>query len=647
MLKHHFALRLCLFLGLLVLAGVAALAWLLTHTSSQALLQQTGEGARDSAEVVARVIKHEMLEGRAKELCATFCQITGDTRLENLWLFRPDGRLVVSSKKGHHTAQGEAGQVCRSCHGKVGSADLRKGRSWSRVALAGEQKVRAAVHLPNEPACHRCHSARNPLLGVLVADAPLTHARVTAKKMTLWSLSAAGVLFLLLCLALFLLVERMVHKPLKTLEATMGRLVAGDRHSHLPVLGEDEIGHLAEGFNFMAADMEEKVERLEALATSDYLTGLFNHRAFQERLKTEISRAQRYAHPCSLLLVDIDHFKRVNEAHGYQAGDEVLKQLAGLLQANLRESDIAGRYGGEEFAALLPESDLAEAQAVAERMRAAVQGQAFMVSAAESISLAGAEPLRLTVSIGLAGFPADSSQPEGVVMAAEVALLRAKHISRNLVCAYGALAPLGDADDPYLLHRCLKEASAESAAALVEEMEARDPYLQGHSRRVAELALETAQQIGLSPKEQECLRLAALLHDIGKIGIPLEILDKPDGLTQVERQFINSHPAVGGAILKTIGRLAGLAPVVVHHHERYDGGGYPDGLRAENIPLLARILAATDAVDAMLSDRPYRPALTLSQAMAELQGNSGSQFDPAIAGALTAVLHRKAAVAAV
>jgi diguanylate cyclase (GGDEF)-like protein len=455
------------------------------------------------------------------------------------------------------------------------------------------------------------------------------------------SLLSGLTFFALIVLSMIWLLNRLVSRRLKVLEGKMQRLAAGELETRLPPFGNDEIGRIAAGFNCMAEALEEKIERLEALATTDYLTSLLNHRGFQEKLEDEACRARRYCRPFSLLMIDIDHFKKINEAHGHQAGDEILKELALHILGNCRESDRMARYGGEEFAIILPETNAAEALALAERLRAAVEDQPFTVTNGTE------EPVWLTISVGVASFPDDSTQPEGLLMAAELALLRAKHLSRNTVCTYSALARLGKIDDPYLLHRYLQEGTVDSIIALVEVMENRDPYVQGHSRRVAELALKIGERLKLSEAPLESLRVAGLLHDVGKIGIPVGILEKPSALTEDERRYVQTHPGVGGAILSTLSNLEELVPLIVHHHEHYDGNGYPDGMKGEEIDLLARILAAADAADAMLSPRPYRPALSLEHALSEVQRQSGAQFDPDVSEALAEVLKErmKAAVA--
>ncbi|NIM04456.1 MAG: diguanylate cyclase [Armatimonadetes bacterium] len=631
MTKGNLALKLGLILGILVTAGLAIATALLICTAYSALTQQTAVTALDSTNIVKEGIARKLREEKSIEIVADFCRVTRETDIESLFLFDAEGRLVASAINGEPAPMSEERGEYRALLGRRGAkvlkADEVGSEAWLISGPDGRQKMRTVVEVDNWP--------KDGSMGLLVSDVSLGPAQQAARDMLSRTLLSGGAVFILLILTMAWLMERMVYRPLRTVDEKMARLAAGELQARVPSLGNDEMGRIADGFNQMAEALEEKMERLEALATTDYLTSLLNHRGFQERLEGEACRAQRYCRSFSLLMLDIDNFKRVNDRYSHQAGDEVLKQAALHILGNCRESDSVARYGGEEFAVILPETDGSEAQALAEKLRAAVDDQPFTVTGAR-------EPVRLTVSVGVASFPTDSTQPEGLLMAADLALLRSKSISHNIVSSYSALSRLGKIDDPYLLHRYLEEGTVESLIALVEVMENRDPYVQGHSRRVTELALEIGARISLSEAELESLRLAGLLHDIGNIGIPVGILNKPSALTEDEWRFVRTHPPVGGAILNGVEGLQEIIPVVVHHHERYNGAGYPAGLKGEDIPLLSRVLAAADAVIAMLSPRPYRPAFTFEEVVEEVYRQAGEQFDPTVAGALVRILREKA-----
>ena len=639
MLKKHLALRLNLVQGLLVLAGITTVSGLLIFTASRQLLLQTREMVLESAGIAASAIKHEMLKNQNLPIRETFAGITRDTALEELVLLNGEGKLVDSLRQGESTFMPEMMLTCGSCHTRGITEVLSSHRVTSDAWLVHKSEqishLRAIIHIKNGPACHRCHGRKARILGVLMGDYSISRVERTQQKMLLWAVIGGFSTFVLLSLSLAALVNRWVHLPLSKLDQSMSVLASGNLTARVPALGEDEIGRIAAGFNYMASALEDKVSRLESLATTDYLTSLVNHRGFQERLASEANRSKRYGRPLSLLIVDVDHFKRINDSRGHQAGDIVLRELSKVLRSNCRELDVPTRYGGEEFAIILPETDSAGAVALAERMRRAIEEHVFPVA---KTNLA-----RVTVSIGAATFPQDSAHPDGLVMAADLAMFRAKSISRNLVCTYSKLARLGEADDPYLLHRSLKEGTVEAVVGLVESMEQRNAHSRGHSRRVANLALEVAAQLKLSEAERESLRLAALLHDLGKIGLPVELLTKPTPLTEEERLFVQSHPGVGGSLLKTIGWLAGLVPVIVHHHERFDGSGYPAGLKGEEIPLLSRILAVVNAADIVLSAQHDQGPPALEKVIAEIEQEAGRQFDPDVAEALAKVLKQQCA----
>ena len=646
MFRRHLAIKLNLVIGLLVLTGLAAAAYILICTSSRALSQQAENLAVDSRNLVLGTIRHEMLSyvgdsPGSSGLNEVLPLITRNTCVEELALYSPDGKLVVNARRGKQLPRYQPEVQCDICHQGInlsGSGTSPQMDSEWRLVSEGKKVMRSLIHIRNEPACYRCHKQSEKVLGVLDSVISLSLVEETQGQMIRWSFISGGVIFILMSLCLTWLVNRLVHRPLKTVDSGMARLAGGQLESRLPSLGEDEIGHIAKGFNYMADALEEKVRRLEGLATTDFLTALLNHRAFRDRLDEETSRANRYLRPFSLLMLDIDHFKRINDHYGHQAGDDILRQLGEILRRSFRESDITARYGGEEFAVVLLETAGESAKAQAERLRVAVESHIFLIN--------NKTTLRLTISVGAADYPTDSNQADGLIMAADAALLRAKRISRNLVCSYSEISRPDRSDDPYQLQSFLEERTVESMVNLVHMMEDRDPFQRGHSRRVEELSREIGKRMLLSEGEEEALRLAALLHDIGKIGLPVGILDKPGALTEDERQLMRTHPGVGGAILGAVAWLVKIVPVVIHHHERYDGAGYPGALRGDETPLLSRILAAADTADAMLSTRPYRAAFCIEDVINELQRGAGTQFDPIVAEALVQYLSGRVMVQA-
>ena len=357
--------------------------------------------------------------------------------------------------------------------------------------------------------------------------------------------------------------------------------------------------------------------RAMRLALTDPLTGLGNHRAFHERLQRELVAAEAEDVPLSLCLLDVDDFKRrVNDRFGHPAGDRVLAQIA----SRLRHHGEAFRLGGDEFALLLPSEDenasLTVASAIVERL------EALQLEHVGSV----------TISAGVATFPAHAATRDELVRLADSALYWAKEHGRNRVRVYRPdvveLAEL-----KHLAAGPDRAARFRAAASLAKAVDARDTYTGSHSERVADLAARIAQRLGCDDEQVELTRLAGSLHDLGKLAIPEEILRKPGPLTDAERLVLERHPQIGFRMLESLG-VNPVAEWVLHHHERWDGAGYPDGLAGEEIPLGARIIFVADAFDAMTSDRVYRRRLSIEDALAELECCGGTQFDPAIVAAL-------------
>lgn len=459
----------------------------------------------------------------------------------------------------------------------------------------------------------------------------------------------ATLVALLVCLALAAVIGRMMagifSRPIIKLAEATQKVAQGDFTAQVAVKGARELKALAESFNHMTHSLYEQHEQLVALSNTDFLTKLHNHCYFQDRLRQETNRALRYRRPLSLVVFNIDHFRTINNIYGHHGGDDLLQQLAHLLQQHLRENDIITRYGGEEFAVIMPETNAESALETADRLRRLVQENKFIIASREDRPQA-----LLTVSGGVASLPVDSGDKDGLVMAVELAVLRAKSMSRNRVCRFAE----GDLNstrlDPAQIHKLLQDASLAAVESLAQALDARDYYTRGHSENVTRVALAIAQEMNLPKDAQTKLRTAALLHDIGKIGVPDQILNKKGSLTHHEMELIRSHPSIGAAILAKAPMLADVIPVIIAHHERYDGKGYPTGLAGERIPQLARVLTVADSFDAMISFRPYRDAMSIEQALEEIRRHCGIQFDPEVVAAFERIygnLSQEAALAAV
>ena len=361
-------------------------------------------------------------------------------------------------------------------------------------------------------------------------------------------------------------------------------------------------------------------ERAVAQASEDGLTGLLNHRVFQMRLEDEINRARHSGRGLALLMIDLDNFGAINNTYGHQAGDATLITIAGILRESIRAADVAARYGGDEFAVVLPETEMDEALRIAERIRAGI---------ATCTIMEGHALIRVGASLGVAACPYHAGGREELVRAADQAAYAAKHAGKGRVGRpEHAVLPLDR--DPAVLAAQLEHANLATVEALAAAVDAKDPYTRGHSQRVSAYAAALATALGLSMADIARVRLAGLLHDVGKIGIPDAILAKTEALSDDEIAVIRQHPVIGERMLVGVPFLRDILPAVRHHHERWDGTGYPDGLAGAAIPRDAAILMVADSFDAMMTSRTYRSSLPLAEARRRLREGSGAQFDPRV-----------------
>jgi diguanylate cyclase (GGDEF)-like protein len=376
--------------------------------------------------------------------------------------------------------------------------------------------------------------------------------------------------------------------------------------------------------------------RMQQAALTDPLTGLPNHGAIIMRIETELLHCQSSQRNCAIIFVDVDHFKRINDTWGHAAGDAALHTVGQRLHAGIRKHDYIGRYGGEEFAILLSDIDQSEALDLAERLRCSIAETPCLWQQAETQSVI---PIPLTASFGVATYPLDGLSARELLDMADTAMYTAKHTGRNRVCLPDDernMAPLtGDKNQQP------PQYSEQSVLQTISTMAAfHDQDTQAHANRMIRLAEATMQALGRSQDEIVLLRLAAQVHDIGKIGIPEAILQKPGPLTRNEWAVMRRHPQIGQQILtQAKGHFGLVSHIVVAHHERWDGEGYPYGLAQQEIPLGARLLSVIDTYDAMTSARPYRQALSRAAAREELQRCAGTQLDPQVVDAFLQVLH--------
>jgi diguanylate cyclase (GGDEF)-like protein len=413
--------------------------------------------------------------------------------------------------------------------------------------------------------------------------------------------------------------------PVRTGAAVWGALVVVATDPHEFAAGaEERLQEYADLIATAVANAEDRA-RLDREAATDPLTGLPNHRAFRARLAEEVSRAQRHDRPLTVALVDVDGFRELGDRAGLEAADAVLVEIGRLLGAALREEDVLARMGADEFGVIFVESDRHQALLVADRARRAV---------AEAPLL---HRLRATLSIGLCDLEAASSDDE-VLRRADAALFWAKEHGHDLCWLYDP-AVVRELDQRQRTRELDRSQALVGLRALARAIDAKDPATQEHAERVAALTVRLATARGWAPSRVALLRDAALLHDVGKIGVPDAILLKEGPLDEEEFAIVREHSVLGARIVGDVLDEEQIA-WIAGHHERPDGSGYPGALAGDDVPEGAGLLALADAWDVMVSDRSYSPPMTLDAALAEVRARAGTQFAAAAVEALEALALR-------
>ena len=359
--------------------------------------------------------------------------------------------------------------------------------------------------------------------------------------------------------------------------------------------------------------------KLYKQAITDALTGIFNRRHFDEKMSQEFKRAKRYARSLSVIIIDIDGFKTANDIHGHSFGDQMLIKATKIFSCVLREGDSIYRYGGDEFAMLLPETTKEGSIELAERLK--------NIFASDFSN--NKNRIHLSLSMGIASYPEDGNNDKGLIGAADQRMYYSKERGGNMVTAYDVLEYLGD-NTGQTLHTLI------NIANLMETKRGISFHGLNHSQGIRTLSIEIAHRLNMTDDKISLIEQASMLHDIGFISLPTHVLDKKESLSESEHNEIKKHPLIGEEIIDMFtqgshnNELGHVKQIVGQHHERLDGSGYPRGLKAKQIRSEARILAVTDTYNAMRSKRPYRDALPRTKALDEIKYLSGIHFDSEI-----------------
>jgi len=624
----------------LVPAG-AELAWVCDRTGAivrywrQADEDPSGPGARIEARQIAEAIKDlgpqaaETGLMRVADKVVLFARsAVGEDRQQPAgWLWV--GRFLGAQLLDDIGEAMEAGVVFVAAESLP--ADLAGEGSTSNVFWhAGQDRLAIAWLTPD---------AAGRTLGYLRAEIPVVHISRQAditRRIVLIILSLSVGLVLLVIMGTHILIAGPVVR-------LVGRLQKME-------LGQIDVENLTSDLHgeplVLARRLESAFDRLARISKTDELTGLANRRQFEEVLGLFYHQARRYNRPLSLIVMDIDFFKAVNDAGGHQAGDELLKIVAEKIERACRKADLPARIGGDEFAVLLPETSAPAAEGVAERIRQSVSEEQVITRSLR---------ISTTLSIGVADLNAGAiDSVEAMTSLADKALYVAKERGRNcLVQAHDLNGPVEDnsrreeSGKVDLLHKKLagldnrfKGLFVRAVEEIMDILEHRDPYMADHARKVQHYALLIAREMELPERVQKRIQIAAMLHDIGMVAMPDSVLLNPGGLDEAQLRMMQRHTLLSVRVMEGMEFLEQEIPAVRYHHERFDGKGYPEGLCGPAIPLTARILAVADAFDAMTSPRTFRQAKSCADAMVELQRGAGTQFDPVAVEAFIAVALR-------
>ncbi|KNY28767.1 diguanylate cyclase [Pseudobacteroides cellulosolvens] len=368
---------------------------------------------------------------------------------------------------------------------------------------------------------------------------------------------------------------------------------------------------------------------LRRLAITDDLTDVYNQRYFNASIFNELEKSKKKRKSLGLILIDVDNFKKYNDIYGHEMGDEVLKSTASLIKVAAGSENLVFRYGGDEFAVLLPNSDQFNTTRVADNIRREFESQRHFCYT-DGIGS------QISLSMGISQYPDLATNRDELMNQADMALYHSKNLGKNKIHFYQDVISRirkGISKDHQHLIGVFK--------TLLSTISAKDTYTLGHSERVSTYAVMLGEALNLGLNEISILQYAGLLHDIGKIEIPKTVLNKSSSLTCEEFELVKMHPVYSANILESLADIDQLVDFVKHHHEKYNGTGYPSGLYGSHISLGARILCIADSFDAMISERPYCSAMSADEALEELERCAGQHFDPELVEIFSSIMKAK------
>ena len=378
----------------------------------------------------------------------------------------------------------------------------------------------------------------------------------------------------------------------------------------------------------IALERAQQYEAAREQADRDFLTGLYGHRALQAELERALQAASRRGEALAIVAMDTDNFRLFNDTYGHSAGDQVLKMIAEHLAGLCQDNGLAARYGGDDFMVILPKAGREAAFAFAQSVQGWLSEKHFLAR--------GSQRIPISVSCGVAVFPEDGQKRHELVAVADANLYESKSLGGKII---------GRPKIQEQKAELRKLGTFDMLESLVIAIDNKDHYTKVHSKIVTECAVMLAQEIGHSEQVQKTLRIAGIVHDVGKICIPDRVLRKPGPLTAGEYEIVKQHVVIAEHLLVDLPDAEQVREAALNHHERFDGMGYPNRLEGKQIPLLGRIMAIADAYSAMVLDRPYRKGRTVEEALAEIQRCAGTQLDPELVEAFVRMVGREEAVA--